>query len=778
MELQNYSENERILLSLVAAENEDKVTEILKDSFFKKVKWKPLGGDQSNYSTVAAQQSDSINALCEKPINSIDHLLIKKCKMAGIDPESSVAPQSMKAAIEQFFHIKDGDLTKLKEEQINELSENIMIIADGNHKRPNLIIADRGEGQRPEDFDDTLLSLHKGNKVRIKFVQGKYNMGGTGALPFSGKLGYQLILSRKSIDLNGANSEWGFTLIREKPDVPESFKTTWYEYFVDENDSIFKISGKPLNILPEKKEYLDGTLIKLFDYDLPHASIVTARLWRDLNTKLFYPALPVTVYENRSELTKSSWSKYARVLGNGNRVQQKQKNIYKTIRINSSLQGFGNNKIEITIFKHANKTENKMNNIIEFRDKDEAVFITQNGQTHFNIGESTFKTKTGLASITSYVMVHVDLSDIDRNKSKIFMASRDRARDSEDYKIFVKRIFEDISENEQMKDLNRQYTKFDEENIVTDSSLEDTIQSLIKDNPTLWNLFMQGDTVVLNEEKGFKDSKAFSSQYIPTYLLVRGTKENLEHEKQIPMDGTPTYIQFKTDAPNDYLDRETDSGELLVEWPEELEGSNHGLYNGLIAIKLRKICNAIPGDKIGMLKVKLTRPNNDPLSCNVNLYYGITKRGNSKEKPDRKKRAFSFPKLDKVYKDRWNELGWNERDIVKVDPETIHLNLESKYLEDVKRRVSSEQYTELIPKYLLSMYFQSVLIDNELKDEENYDDIFKKSMIGAAKSVLLLIRNKNNFQIESLLGLNTIKSAIAESRSSELSMNNYEQINK
>jgi len=767
LQLQSSNENERILLRLVNAKNEDEVTEILKDSFFKNVKWKPLGNDQSNYSIVTAQQSDPINALCEKPINSIDHLLIKKCKMAGIDPESPDAPQSMKAAIEKFFDIEDGDLIKLKEPQINELSKNIMIIADGDDKKPNLIIADRGEGQRPQDFENTLLSLHQGNKVKIKFVQGKYNMGGTGALPFSGKLGYQLILSRKSVDLDGVDSKWGFTLIREKPDVPDSFKTTWYEYFLDESDSIFKIDGKPLNLLPEKQEYLDGTLIKLYNYDLPHSSNVTSRLWRDLNTKIFYPALPITIYEDRSKLTPTAWTKYARILGNGNRVQQKKKNINKTIKINSSLQGFGNNKIEITIFKHANQTANNKNNIIDFRYKDEAVIITQNGQTHFNISESKFKRKTALASIASYVIVHVDLSNIDRDKSKIFMASRDRARNNDDYKIFEKRIFEDISENEQMKDLNREYTKLDEENIVKDNSLDDTIQSIIKDNPALWNLFMSGDAVVLNDEKGFKDSDVFSPQYIPTYLRVRGTKENIEHEKQIPIDGSPTYIQFRTDAPNDYLDRDEDSGELLLDCPDELDVSDHGLYNGLIAIKLRKIRNAIPGDKIGVLEVKLTRKNDDPLVCNVTLYYGIPKRGNPKEKPDSKKRAFSFPVLDKVHKDRWREFDWNESDIVKVDPETIHLNLESKYLEDVKRRISFEQYEKLLPKYMLSMYFQSVLLHHELKDEEEYDDIFKKSMIGAAKSVILLNKTKYGFQIESILGLNIIKSAITESRSSE-----------
>ena len=39
-----------------------------------------------------------------------------------------------------------------------------------------------GEGQTPERMPDTFLSLTKSNKLRIPFVQGKFNMGGTGRL--------------------------------------------------------------------------------------------------------------------------------------------------------------------------------------------------------------------------------------------------------------------------------------------------------------------------------------------------------------------------------------------------------------------------------------------------------------------------------------------------------------------------------------------------------------------------------------------------------------------
>lgn len=59
-----------------------------------------------------------------------------------------------------------------------------------------MIIYDNGEGQHPKDFESTFLSLMRGNKNEIHFVQGKYNMGGSGAIVFCGK-GYQLIGSKR-----------------------------------------------------------------------------------------------------------------------------------------------------------------------------------------------------------------------------------------------------------------------------------------------------------------------------------------------------------------------------------------------------------------------------------------------------------------------------------------------------------------------------------------------------------------------------------------------------
>ena len=53
---------------------------------------------------------------------------------------------------------------------------------------------------------DTFLSLDKSNKLRIPFVQGKFNMGGTGVFEFCGPNGLQLIVTRRNPRSSAASS--------------------------------------------------------------------------------------------------------------------------------------------------------------------------------------------------------------------------------------------------------------------------------------------------------------------------------------------------------------------------------------------------------------------------------------------------------------------------------------------------------------------------------------------------------------------------------------------
>lgn len=206
-----------LLLELLASESEEGVLAALnkRELLFNESRWRPLGNMPNNQSVVHAQQSNQAAALVEKFTNGIDAILLRHCKAAKLDPRSPAAPHNMGKAVLSFF----GDLSEKSAPEIRAIAEeNLILYATGSKARPCLSIYDAGEGQLPKDFPTTFCSLIYGSnegsyKGAVPFVQGRFNMGGTGVLPFCGdgrKL--QLIVSRVPSDICDAPHEWGFTI--------------------------------------------------------------------------------------------------------------------------------------------------------------------------------------------------------------------------------------------------------------------------------------------------------------------------------------------------------------------------------------------------------------------------------------------------------------------------------------------------------------------------------------------------------------------------------------
>ena len=190
-------------------------------------------------------------------------------------------------------HFGDGTLARRRQQQ----AERIQIIADGPRMETSLTIYDDGEGQHPDAFEDTFLSLLRGNKNEIHFVHGKYNMGGSGAIAFCGKKRYQLIGSRRW-DMRG---DFGYTLIRRHPlneQEKRSKRATWYEYFVV-NSRIPSFPVTQLDLGLRNRLFTTGTVIKLYSYDLPSGtrSVISRDLNQSVNEYLFSPALPLFTIE-------------------------------------------------------------------------------------------------------------------------------------------------------------------------------------------------------------------------------------------------------------------------------------------------------------------------------------------------------------------------------------------------------------------------------------------------------------------------------------------------
>ena len=75
---------------------------------------------------------------------------------------------------------------------------------------------------------ETFLSIDKNNKLSIHFVQGKFNMGGTGALRFCGEHSLQLLITRRNPEIlamqkdrsDPTQERWGFTVVRRQRPLP------------------------------------------------------------------------------------------------------------------------------------------------------------------------------------------------------------------------------------------------------------------------------------------------------------------------------------------------------------------------------------------------------------------------------------------------------------------------------------------------------------------------------------------------------------------------------
>ena len=747
-----------LLLKLVSASSEVEVKQIIKDHpiLSKEQNWKPYGGYHGNFNTIHNQQQNPAASLAEKPINSIDHLLLKECKLINIDPEADEAPKSMQEAVELFFGIKKGDFSEVEQRKRRELASNIMIIAEGSRECPNMVVADTGEGQHPSNFESTFVSLHQGgNKGKIRFVQGKYNMGGSGVLAFCGDYHYQLILSRKTPELLQPNQDdrWGFTLVRlHIVTGPSPYKNSWYEYCVGENGEILSFPGEPLTILPNHESFKSGTYIKMFNYYLPDPSTIGFGLWRELNRILYAPALPLMLYEARDY---KGHSPFKLMLGNKMRVMvDNRDSVDQSLTTNAQLGKFGKRNIEVTLFKEGTSKS-------EFTNQDNAIFFTINGQTHATIGRSFLITKAKLSYLADHLLVHIDCTDVETNVlEQTFMPDRERMRRNDISKEVEETLADELRKHEGLQKLN-QFRR--EQQVIKNPKdtafLEGVVSNLIKNNRSFIGYLGLGGGVKDVIEPGQTTIDKYEGKRFPTYLKVLSysSKDKL-YRKQIPINSYAR-LKLETDAANDYFDRASENGELKM--TPDITSSFH-LWNGIITMKL-----VPPEDmKVGRIQkvtVELTRPFQDSLFVEFEVDYTQpiqTRISPPGGKEQDKGKDYKLPEPILVYREKkdgcgsWAEHGWTTEDIAKVVPsgETngngknldVFINMDADVLRSYLRRqqVSGKQqeFTEMAWK--ASIFLNSLILYTDLSELEK-EEMLPEIMKSISKITLDLMYNES-----------------------------------
>lgn len=539
--------------------------------------WYPLGGDENYFGVIENQQSAPIAALIEKITNSIDAVLMKKCLETGIDPKSNQAPQSMDEARRIFFpNHRDWDLARFR----NQQAESIQILADGPRRKTSLIIYDDGEGQHPEDFENTFLSLLRGNKNEIHFVQGRYNMGGSGAIVFCGKKRYQLIGSKR-YDNTG---EFGFTLVREHPrsKVEErTKKNTWYEYLkIDEKIPAFQSDQQDLGL--HNRTFTTGTIIKLYSYHLSGISDISRDLNRSINEYLFEPVLPVYTIEKKERYPKSSLRRG--LYGLKRKLEQEDsKYVEESFSEEFDDALFGEMKVTCYAFKtkidDKSVKETKTTIQQEFFKNNMSVLFSVNGQTHGHYTSEFITKSLKLNLLKEHLLIHVDCTNMNYNfRKELFMASRDRLKAGEETRALRKFLADKLGRKDSRLSVIQKWRK---DSIAVESEdAKDLLKSFARNfsqNKELLKLLDQtlnldlppkgkqkGNTNGSTKKKQRKEKKEpFNPQRFPALFKRRVQGKKDKEVVSIPL-GSEKTILFDTDVENNYFHRVEEPGELKI----------------------------------------------------------------------------------------------------------------------------------------------------------------------------------------------------------------------
>ena len=704
----NYDKKE-FCLRLLKSEMEEEVVAILKEYGYwdDRTVWKPYGDIQNNRSIVSNQQSSAVAALVEKLVNSIDAVLTAECFRRGIDPKSSNAPQSMREATQQFFDVRDGRIQSLDSSERTRLAQRIHLVACGTKEKPAYMIVDDGEGQSPDEFPDTFLSLVRENKTRIPFVQGKFNMGGTGVLQFAGENSFQLIISKRQPDSFSSSADkdkWGFTLVRRLyPDAnhPQSM----YVYLAPEGKILtFKEESLPLRPgrFPNAygEELMAGTCIKVWNYKMQKGlkTLATLDLRYELEQFLPEPVLPIRICERRSY--KANY--YDTTMSGLNAVLVDNQTVVEFSDSTSlKIPNVGNIQVRVVVIR-------------EFEDSDKndrypaGLFFIVNGQLQGEESYHFISRRTNFAYLASSMIVLADCTNLPPvTREDLFMASRDRMRQIDEKSAMEDAIIEYIKDHPAIKQLNAVRRQKRLESALSQEETAKIIQSLVRSDPALAHLFGKGDLIRI-PGKDITEPEPYDGKKFPTYFRINNEPKG-GLIKHCPIN-RQCRIEFETDAANGYFDRIDDPGHIECRGlPEKL---SENLWNGKATMKFSLPSRVSVGDEFRVEVLVSDVSRLEPFKSEFRMHVDpeapeITRPPGP---PPGGATLAALPNVREVYHDEWKVEDFTEVSALKILPGgedeslDIAINMDNIYLKNEIARRKNVDAT------LLSYWFKWGLV--------------------------------------------------------------------
>jgi hypothetical protein len=650
-----------LCMALLRSETEEEViTQLLRAGFWEaRNVWRPYGDIANNRGVVGNQQSSPVAALVEKLVNSIDAVLTAECLAESIDPTGPDAPRTMQEAAEELFEVPNGRIERLRASERTRLAESIQLIACGTRDQPAYLIVDRGEGQFPADFPTTFLSLLRENKTRIPFVQGKFNMGGTGVLQFAGSNSFQLILSRRRPDLvspasNPDENRWGFTIVRRLDPAGDQPQST-YVYLAPDG-VIPSFPGNPIDVLPGEYPELyrspleAGTGIKIWNYKFPGRlkTIATLDLRRALEEYLQDPALPIRIRERRhgyrAHTFDTTMSGLRAVLADSpDRIEPG----FDTGGI-LNVPGVGSVEIRLVVSKEEGTD----------RGLPAGVYFNVNGQLHGQLPPDFTSRRTKLDYVASSVLAMIDCTALPaRVREDLFLASRDRMRQCEERSALEDAIVGYLADHPGLRQLNNSRRQARIAARLTGDEPLRVVQALARADPTIAALFGKGALIKV-PGKEVPVPVPYAGKEFPTFFKPRQDPPG-GLTKQCPKNRT-CRLEYETDATNDYFSRTLNPGRLDHTGTPVLLSTH--LWNGRATLRFGPSTSASVGDVLGVslevTDVSRDHPFNSRFKLEVEPEAPPEGPGGPPKPPGANQ--FNMPTLNEIHRPQWLEHGFDE----------------------------------------------------------------------------------------------------------------------
>lgn len=694
--------NESLLRALMHAETEAEVVRLLEEAGYwtDDAAWRYYNDEPDNFDRAGNQQRNPEAALVEKLVNSVDANLLRRALERGLDPRSPEAPRSPREAVAVFYEdaqlgevrAHQGSLAEWPDGRRREIARDITLALTGRKPEqgyPSISIADSGEGQSPDRLPTTILSLSKGIKKAIPFVQGRFNMGGTGALRFCGQRNLQLVVSKRlppAAAVEGVSRAWGFTIVR-RDDPTEDTKVSTYRYLAPvgsvehpKHGEVLCVEREALPIFPEgqepyKREATWGTLLKLYEYKTRARTHMFRRggLQERLDILLPGLVLPIRLHECRDY--KGQERSFETTL-TGLEVRLADRD-GRSANIEADFPDSGRISIkgqEIGCTIYAFKTERA-----QTYKRGEGVLFVLGGQTHAAESDRFFRRKdVGMSYLAPSLLVILECSRLaGRTIEDLFMNSRDRLADEELAHEILDELADVIRTQPGLRLLRERRRQEDIAGKIADERpLQDVLEQLLKRSPALAQIFLVGTR--LSNPFASADApvaEKFVGKDHPTYFHFKDHKSG-EGVTRPAYIGQRFRLTFETDVENEFFRRSLDPGELEVKAtlngePVQLT-STMNLFNGLAHLNVTLPENTRVGDRLRVTVIVtdwvvveefVNHADVDIHAAIAPSSGGFGKRDDHRPKNtegsvEPRPAGIAFPEVQWAYKADWNREAW------------------------------------------------------------------------------------------------------------------------